>query len=56
MQQTYEDYYNMDTGAGVEKPAMTMATGGNITDKYRSQVKLAGEHIKVDPAERFKTE
>jgi hypothetical protein len=47
------EYYNSNVE---EKPAMTMATGGNITQKYKAQIKQAGETIKVDPVDRFKTE
>jgi len=49
------EYYNSNVDVQ-EKPAMTMTTNGNITQKYKAQIKQAGEHIKVDPADRFKTE
>jgi hypothetical protein len=53
--QAYDEYYNtnFDTEA---QPTMQMTTGGNITEKYKSQIKQAGDLIKVDPADRFKTE
>ena len=50
--QAYEEYYS----SNIEDTKPVSIGVNTITEKYRQQIKQAGEHIKVDPADRFKTE